>query len=96
MSDARTVPNLPDRLARFLNGRADGRSPDLTIRTLHTGDRYLLCSDRLSAVVPPARVRDTMRSIDDASETADRLVTLAIDHGGPDHITVVVIDVRDG
>jgi serine/threonine protein phosphatase PrpC len=96
VSNAPTVPNLPDRMARFLDGRADGRSPDITVRGLHTGDRFLLCSDGLSSVVPAARVRETMASIDGPDETTARLVSLAIDHGGPDNITVIVLDVRDG
>jgi serine/threonine protein phosphatase PrpC len=37
-------------LSRFLDGRPD-RSPDLILRDLRAGDRYLICSDGLSPVV---------------------------------------------
>ena len=37
-------------LSRYLDGRPD-RSPDLGVRELRPGDRYLLCSDGLSPVV---------------------------------------------
>ncbi len=30
VADAASVPDLPERLSRFLDGRIDGRSPDLT------------------------------------------------------------------
>jgi PPM family protein phosphatase len=93
IADAPSVPNLRARLARFLDGRADGRSPDIITLDLHPGDRYLLCSDGLSAVVPTRSILDTMASINDPGDTADRLIALAADHGGPDNITVIVIDV---
>ncbi|WP_329088739.1 MULTISPECIES: PP2C family protein-serine/threonine phosphatase [unclassified Streptosporangium] len=95
VADADSVPHLAGRISRFLDGRADGRSPDLTARELRSGDRFLLCSDGLSSAVPGELVRDVLRSSNDPEEAADRLVTLAIDHGGPDNITVIVIDVRN-
>jgi protein phosphatase len=93
VSDAASVPNLPARIARFLDGRLDGRSPDLTVRDLRPGDRYLLCSDGLSSVVPSVLVHETLSSESSPSETAERLVALAVEHGGPDNITVIVMDV---
>ncbi|GIH22514.1 hypothetical protein Aph01nite_08240 [Acrocarpospora phusangensis] len=95
VADASQVPNLPERLSRFLDGRADGRSPDITSRGLHDGDRLLLCSDGLTAVVPGGLIRDVLASFDDPREAADRLIDLANEQGGPDNVTVIVIDVRD-
>ena len=95
VSDAASVPHLPERLARFLDGRADGRSPDLTTRHLHAGDRFLLCSDGLSPVVPNHLIQAQLASPTDSGDTADRLIELAIGHGGPDNVTVIVIDVRN-
>ncbi|MCG5213274.1 protein phosphatase 2C domain-containing protein [Streptosporangium soli] len=95
VADAAGVPNLPARIARFLDGRADGRSPDLTTRALRPGDRFLLCSDGLSAVAPHELIRDILSSSSDPGETADRLIALATDYGGPDNITVIVADVRE-
>ncbi|MEV4753004.1 protein phosphatase 2C domain-containing protein [Streptosporangium sp. NPDC049248] len=96
VADASSVPNLPGRISRFLDGRADGRSPDLTARELRSGDRILLCSDGLSSVVPRELIQDALCSSKDPEEVADHLITLAINHGGPDNITVIVIDVRNG
>jgi PPM family protein phosphatase len=89
------VPNLPPRIARFLDGRADGRSPDLNSRELHLGDRFLLCSDGLSSVVASDLIRDALISYRAPVEAAEHLVALAIDQGGPDNITVVVVDVQE-
>jgi serine/threonine protein phosphatase PrpC len=94
LADATDVPNLGERLSRWLDGRADGRSPDLTTWDLRPGDRFMLCSDGLSSFVPPDLIDTTLRSSTEPAEAADRLVALAIDHGGRDNVTVVVIDVR--
>lgn len=94
VADAANVPNLPERLSRFLDGRVDGRSPDLTTREFRHGDRFLLCSDGLSSVVPRELIHATLSSSSDPGETADRLIELATNHGGPDNITVIVIDVQ--
>jgi protein phosphatase len=94
VADAAAVPNLPERLSRWLDGRADGRSPDLTSWALRPGDRFMLCSDGLTSFVPHELVHATLSSSSGPDDTADRLITLAIDQGGPDNITVIVIDIR--
>ncbi|GGM43727.1 hypothetical protein GCM10011608_30620 [Micromonospora sonchi] len=94
VADARAVPYLPEKLARFLDGRRDGRSPDLTTLRLHPGDRILLCSDGLSSYVPPDSVRATLNSAEDPESAADQLVSQALDEGGRDNVTIIVIDVR--
>jgi protein phosphatase len=95
LADAGDVPNLPERITRFLDGRVDGRSPDLTARELHSGDRFMLCSDGLSGVVPTDLIHDVLSSTDDLGEVAERLIDLALEGGGPDNVTLIVIDVRD-
>lgn len=94
VAHAEAVPNLPGRLARYLDGRSDGRSPDLTPLRLRPGDRILLCSDGLTSYVPLALVHDALDSFQDAGAVADRLVALALDQGGRDNVTVIVVDVR--
>ncbi len=93
---ASDVPNLPERLARFLDGRADGRSPDITNLDLKPGDRVLLCSDGLTAAVDPDAIHATLDERGDTEHAVERLVALALAGGGPDNITVVVSDVVAG
>jgi protein phosphatase len=69
--------------------------PTLTIREARAGDRYLLCSDGLSDVVSEETLADTLGSITDYKECADRLIELALRGGGPDNVTVIVADVVD-
>ncbi|SIR98760.1 PP2C family protein-serine/threonine phosphatase [Williamsia sterculiae] len=69
--------------------------PTLTVRDTRIGDRYLLCSDGLSDVVSEETIADTLGSVSDNKECADRLIELALRGGGPDNVTVVVADVAD-
>jgi PPM family protein phosphatase len=68
--------------------------PDLSIREVRVGDRYLLCSDGLSDVVSPDTLLEALR-LPDPHEAADRLVELALRAGGPDNVTCIVADVID-
>jgi PPM family protein phosphatase len=82
-------------LARYLDGRPD-RSADLSVRDLRAGDRYLLCSDGLSPVVSTGQIRDVLVSAADPAEAVRHLVALAEEAGGPDNVTIIVVDVRAG
>jgi protein phosphatase len=93
VADANIAPSLPERMTRWLDGRPDGRSPDIVALDLHPGDRLLLCSDGLSSYVPPEFIDAALTAAKGPAETADRLVELAIRRGGPDNISVIVIDV---
>jgi PPM family protein phosphatase len=78
-------------LARALEG--SGVAADLKLREARPGDRYLLCSDGLSIVVPVQIVHDTLATVADPDDAVRRLVDLANDAGGPDNVTCVVADV---
>ena len=69
--------------------------PDLSIRELRVGDRLLLCSDGLSAVVSFDTLADVLMAADDPQRAVDDLVALALRGGGPDNITCVVADVLE-
>ena len=93
VADSANVPNLPERLARFLDGRIDGRSPDLTLLDLRPGDRILLCSDGLSSYVPHDLIHAALSAPIAPDKVAERLIDLAVGQGGIDNVSVVVIDV---
>jgi len=82
-------------LVRYLDGRPD-RSPDLGLRDLRAGDRYLLCTDGLSPVVSAGAIRDVLAAAASPGEALGRLVALADEAGAPDNISAIVIDVREG
>ena len=69
---------------------------DTTVVPVEPDDRLLLCSDGLSDMVPEPKVLDLLTSHpEDAERTARALVRAALDAGGADNITVVVVDVRE-
>ena len=59
------------------------------------GDRWLLCSDGLSGVVPPEIAERILLSKMDSKEATELLVGEALEFGAPDNVTVVVVDVLD-
>jgi len=65
--------------------------PSLGSFDLLPGDRILLCSDGCSDVVSPERIVQFIGEGDPKS-AAEQLVTAALDRGGPDNITVVVVE----
>ncbi|MFI1224143.1 MULTISPECIES: MerR family DNA-binding transcriptional regulator [unclassified Streptomyces] len=67
--------------------------PDVRLQEVLAGDRYLLCSDGLSAVVDEADLRAAAITADDPEEAVRRLVGLAHEAGGPDNVACVVADV---
>ncbi|OLZ63681.1 protein phosphatase [Streptomyces sp. IMTB 2501] len=76
-------------------GSGDHVEPDLSIREVRAGDRYLICSDGLSAVVSHQTIEETLASYQGPQETVQELIQLALRGGGPDNITVIVADVLD-
>ena len=66
---------------------------DLSLRTAHPGERWMLCSDGLSGLVSLDTIDATLKNFEDPGECADELVQLALKGGGPDNITCIVADV---
>src|SRR5262249_55481443 len=61
-------------LLRALDGRSNPE-PDLSVREVHLGDRYLLCSDGLSGVVPDSELHAALSGTT-LEEAADTLIQL--------------------
>jgi serine/threonine protein phosphatase PrpC len=69
---------------------------DTTVVPVEAGDRILLCSDGLSDMVPEGQISEILADSPDDPETpARRLLSTALDAGGTDNVTVVVVDVRE-
>ncbi|GAA1342887.1 Stp1/IreP family PP2C-type Ser/Thr phosphatase [Streptomyces sanglieri] len=76
-------------------GSGEHVEPDLSIREVRVGDRYLICSDGLSGVVSHQTLEETLASYQGPQETIQDLIQLALRGGGPDNITCIVADVLD-
>jgi PPM family protein phosphatase len=71
--------------------------PEIDVETFETkpGDRWLVCSDGLSGVVPIGIMQRILLSKTTAQEATDLLVGEALEFGAPDNVTVVLVDVLE-
>jgi PPM family protein phosphatase len=85
---------------RSIITRALGVDSDVAVDTfsqeLIEGDRLLICSDGLTSMAPADAIAGTLSSESDPQRAAESLVQLAIEHGGEDNVTVVILDVGGG
>lgn len=75
-------------------GGAPQVEPDLTAIKLQPGDRYLLCSDGLSGMVPTQELAELL-SHGSPTAAAWNLVERANQYGGKDNITALILQVAD-
>lgn len=76
-------------------GAGQGNAADTWVRPVKVADRFLVCSDGLSGEVHEETIADVLRDFEDPQLAADRLVQLAIESGGRDNATVIVLDVEN-
>jgi PPM family protein phosphatase len=86
---------IGEYLVRFLD-RRPGWSPDLTLRTAMPGDRYLICSDGLSGVLSPDRIREVLKGTGDLDRAVETLIRETYAAGAPDNVTVITVDLPEG
>jgi protein phosphatase len=70
-------------------GASEDVEPEVTELELHAGDRFLLCTDGLSAVVPSGEIAPVV-GLEEPELAVKKLVAMANERGGPDNVTVVV------
>lgn len=72
-------------------------SPELEAQVYDSviGERWLLCSDGLNAVLKPAAIESLLRSDAELDDIAQTLVRATLKRGAPDNVTVVVLEVVD-
>lgn len=80
-------------VSQAIGNASNGQIEVDTVRGSARGDyRFLLCSDGLTDEVDDARIGETIASADDVQTVADRLVGMALESGGSDNITVLVVE----
>lgn len=91
-AEARVHPN------RSVITRAIGSDPhmqpDIYELNVETGDRILLCSDGICTMIEDPQIEHVMGHSRTAQECADNLVAAALEAGGFDNATAVVVDVE--
>lgn len=93
--DPAEAADRPDRalLLKALDGGGVPPEPELGVHETRPGDRYLLCTDGLSAVAPAEAVHRALAGAVGPDDAAEALIALARDLGGPDNVACVVADV---
>ena len=84
----------PDRhvITRALGGGIPAEA-DFYVLPLAGAERLLLCSDGVNGMIDDEEIGAIMGSASDPRDAADRLVAAAVEAGGRDNATAVVIDV---
>jgi PPM family protein phosphatase len=89
--EAKSHP-LKNVVTRALGG-ATYVSVDLIEVPVRSGDRFLLCSDGLTGMVPDEDLFARFRSEDGLEKTVRELIDVANDRGGVDNITAILVEV---
>lgn len=66
---------------------------DYWVHPVEAGERILICSDGLHGELSEAELYDVLAHHSDPGSAVDTLVRLALEHGGHDNITAVLVDV---
>jgi len=84
----------PERhvVTRALGGPDDAEA-DFFLLPLPAAERLLLCSDGINGMIDDATIEAILDNAGDPRDAADRLVAAALEAGGRDNATAVVIDV---
>ncbi len=88
--EARRHP-LRNVITRSLGGGANP-APDHWLLDPQPGERFLICSDGLTGEVCDDDLRAILEAHPSAQDAADALVRAAVEAGGRDNVTVVVVD----
>ncbi|WP_291050041.1 PP2C family serine/threonine-protein phosphatase [Herbiconiux sp.] len=91
--EAKTHPRR-SVLMRVLGDVDAAPEVDLQVMDTRPGDRWMLCSDGLSGVIEPEDIEKILGSNIQPKDAANALVKASLDHGAPDNVTVVVVDVH--
>jgi PPM family protein phosphatase len=88
------IPTHPERhvVTRALGGPEDAEA-DYFLLPLTAVERLLLCSDGINGMIDDAAIEAILTEEGDPRDAADRLVAAALEAGGRDNATAVVVDV---
>ncbi|MEZ3161449.1 protein phosphatase 2C domain-containing protein [Microbacterium sp. BWT-B31] len=73
-------------------GAGSASEPDYWLLPAEVGDRMLVCSDGLPGELAASEIRAILTTEPDPQVAADRLVAAAVERGGRDNVTVIVVD----
>lgn len=75
-------------------GPSDGVAPDYVRLEVVDGDRFVICSDGLTKELTDYGILHFLLQHDDPSAAADDMLEAALENGGRDNISIIVLDVH--
>ncbi|WP_091453116.1 PP2C family protein-serine/threonine phosphatase [Actinokineospora iranica] len=92
LSEAEAADDVRRNVVTRALGAGVAPEPDLLVFPPAAGDRFLLCSDGLTGELDSAAIAAVLAAVADPQAAADQLVRAAVDAGGRDNVTVVIVD----
>jgi len=92
-SDARTHPNR-NILTRCL-GTPCPPLVGMRVVPCQPGDRMLICSDGLTSEVDDGKISVVLRTAVDPREAVDELIEAALENGGRDNVSIIVVGIDE-
>ncbi len=74
-------------------GSPGGVEADYFLLPLASVERLLLCSDGVNGMIDDDLIEEILRTVDDPRDAAARVVAAALEAGGRDNATAIVVDV---
>lgn len=74
-------------------GTSPQTNPDIVRTPVQSGDIMLLCTDGLNAVLSDDDIASVLQTATSLSAAAEQLIHAANERGGPDNITVIIVEV---
>ncbi len=66
--------------------------PEVVFQSIQVGDIFLLASDGLTTEVPDPQISALLQGATDPQAAVDALLAAALDHGGGDNVSIIVIE----
>ena len=79
-------------LWKYLGSKEVGEGPDVSVSQVQAGDRFLLCTDGLTGVVPDDKLAEFISMQHDMQACAEGLGQLALEAGSRDNVSCVMIE----
>jgi serine/threonine protein phosphatase PrpC len=83
-------------LWKYLGSREVGDGPEVKMLFIRPGDRFLLCTDGLTGVVPDEKLAETIAEHSDMQALSEALCQLALDMGSRDNVSCIVVEIAEG
>jgi PPM family protein phosphatase len=75
-------------------GPSDGVVPDYVRLEVLDGDRFVVCSDGLTKELTDYGILHFLLQHDDPTEAVDAMLEAALENGGRDNVTIIVVNVK--